>query len=43
MEALRQIRLRREQDQILVREILKEELKVLPPIALVSNFRKTTI
>lgn len=43
MEALRQIKLRKEQDQISVREIPKEELKVLPPIALVSNFRKTTI
>ena len=43
MEALRQIKLRKEQDQISVREIPKEELKILPPIALVSNFRKTTI
>jgi len=43
MEALRQMMLRREQDQILVRAIPKEELRVLPPIALVSNFRKTTI
>lgn len=42
MEALRQIRLRRDQDKIAVDEIPKEELKILPPIALVSNFRKTT-
>jgi len=43
MGALRQIRLRRGRDQILVREIPKEELRILPPIALVSNFHKTTI
>ena len=42
MEALRQIRLRRDGDKILVGEIEKEELKILPQIALVSNFRKTT-
>jgi len=42
MEALRQIRLRRDQDHIVVREIPKEELRKLPPIALISNFRKTT-
>ena len=42
MEALRQIRLRRDQDRISVNKIPKEELKILPPIALVSNFRKTT-
>ena len=42
MEALRQIKLRREQDVISINDIPKEELKILPPIALVSNFRKTT-
>lgn len=42
MEALRQIKLRREQDVISIDKIPKEELKILPPIALVSNFRKTT-
>jgi heterodisulfide reductase subunit C len=42
MEALRQIRLRRDQDKNALSEIEKEELKILPPIALVSNFRKTT-
>ncbi|MCK4313771.1 4Fe-4S dicluster domain-containing protein [Candidatus Bathyarchaeota archaeon] len=42
METLRQIRLRRDQDKISISEISKEELKILPPIALVSNFRKTT-
>jgi heterodisulfide reductase subunit C len=42
MEALRQIRLRRDQDKIALNKIQKEELKILPPIALVSNFRKTT-
>ncbi|MCD6431209.1 heterodisulfide reductase [Candidatus Bathyarchaeota archaeon] len=42
MEALRQIKLRKEQDVISINEIPKEELKILPPIALVSNFRKTT-
>lgn len=42
MEALRQIKLRREQDHINIGEIPKEELRKLPPIALISNFRKTT-
>ena len=42
MEALRQIRLRKDQDRIVMGEIPKEELRKLPPIALVSNFRKTT-
>jgi len=42
MEALRQIKLRKEQDVISINKIPKEELKILPPIALVSNFRKTT-
>jgi heterodisulfide reductase subunit C len=42
MEALRQIRLRKDRDRISVAEIPKSELKLLPPIALISNFRKTT-
>lgn len=42
MEALRQVKLRREQDQIVVNNIPKEELRKIPPILLVSNFRKTT-
>jgi heterodisulfide reductase subunit C len=42
MEALRQIRLRRDQDRISVNGIPEEELNILPQIALVSNFRKTT-
>ena len=42
IEALRQMRLRKEQDKIVVSQIPKEELAKLPPIALVSNFRKTT-
>jgi heterodisulfide reductase subunit C len=42
MEALRQIKLRRDQDHINLGEISKEELSKIPPIALVSNFRKTT-
>jgi len=42
MEALRQIKLRRDQDHIDLRDIPKEELRQFPPIALISNFRKTT-
>jgi hypothetical protein len=42
MEALRQIKLRRDQDHIDLRDIPKEELRRIPPIALISNFRKTT-
>lgn len=42
IEALRQIRLRKEQDKIVMNEIPKEELDNFPPIALVANFRKTT-
>jgi len=42
MEALRQIKLRKDQDHIDLREIPKEELRKIPPIALISNFRKTT-
>jgi len=42
MEALRQIKLRRGQDHIDLRDIPKEELRIIPPIALICNFRKTT-
>jgi len=42
MEALRQIKLRGEGDTIDVAEIHREELRTIPPIALISNFRKTT-
>ena len=42
MEALRQIKLRRDQDHIDLRDIPKEELGRIPPIALISNLRKTT-
>jgi len=42
MEALRQIKLRRDQDHIDLRDIPKEELRRIPPIALISNLRKTT-
>lgn len=42
MEALRQIRLRKNVDRAKVRGISKEEIRVLPQIALVSNFRKQT-
>ena len=42
MEALRQIKLRKNIDHTKVREIPKEEIEVLPQIALVSNFRKQT-
>jgi len=42
MEALRQIRLRKNIDHVKVRGIPKEEIGILPQIALVSNFRKQT-
>jgi len=42
MEALRQIRLRKNVDRVEVRGISKEEIRVLPQIALVSSFRKQT-
>jgi len=42
METLRQIKLRKEQDHINLDKLSKEELKKMPPIALISNFRKTT-
>jgi len=42
MEALRQIKLRKNIDHARVRGIPKEEIGILPQIALVSNFRKQT-
>lgn len=42
MEALRQIKLRRDQDYIDLKNVPKEELEKIPPIALISNLRKTT-
>lgn len=42
MEALRLIILRSNVDAVKISEIEKEELELLPPVALVSNFRKST-
>lgn len=42
MEALRLLILRSNVDQIKISEIKKEDLQELPPVALVSNFRKST-
>jgi hypothetical protein len=42
MEALRLLVLRENVDQIRISEISKEDLRELPPVALVSNFRKCT-
>lgn len=42
MEALRLLVLRENFDHIRISEISKEELRELPPVALVSNFRKCT-
>jgi heterodisulfide reductase subunit C len=42
MEALRLLILRANVDQIDISHMEKEKLESLPPIALVSNFRKTT-
>ena len=42
MEALRQIKLRDEGDTVDLAAIHREELRKIPPIALISNFRKTT-
>jgi len=42
MEALRQIKLRDKGYKIAFREIRRDELRKIPPIALISNFRKTT-
>lgn len=42
MEALRLLILRTNADQVQISEIDKEDLEELPPVALVSNFRKST-
>jgi len=42
MEALRQIRLRKDNDKIKLATLQKKELRILPTIALVGNLRKTT-
>lgn len=42
IEALRQILLRKREDHVDANKISKEELEKLPPIALISNFRKFT-
>ncbi len=42
MEALRLLILRSNIDQIEINKIDREELEKLPPVALVSNFRKST-
>ena len=42
MEALRQIKLREGEEKMDLKNIQREELKKIPPIALISNFRKTT-
>lgn len=42
IEALRQILLRKREDHVDLNKISKEELENLPPIALISNFRKFT-
>ena len=42
IEALRQILLRKRKDYVDANKLPKEELEKLPPIALISNFRKFT-
>jgi len=42
IEAIRQILLRQRQDHVKVEELTEEEKEDLPPIALISNFRKFT-
>jgi heterodisulfide reductase subunit C len=42
MEALRLLILRSNIDQVEISHMKKEELEELPPVALVSNFRKST-
>ena len=42
MEALRQIKLREGEDKMNLKTIEREELRKIPPIALISNLRKTT-
>lgn len=42
MEALRLLILRSDIDQVQISHLKKEDLEELPPVALVSNFRKST-
>ena len=42
IEAIRQILLRKRQDHVKVEELTDEEKEEVPPIALISNFRKFT-
>ena len=42
IEALRQILLRKREDYVRANTLSKEDLEQLPPIALISNFRKFT-
>jgi heterodisulfide reductase subunit C len=42
IEAIRQILLRKRQDHVKVDELTEEEREDVPPIALISNFRKFT-
>ena len=42
MEAVRQILLRKRNDHVIVKELTEEEKADVPPIALISNFRKYT-
>ncbi|MFQ6069943.1 MAG: 4Fe-4S dicluster domain-containing protein [Candidatus Aminicenantales bacterium] len=42
IEALRQILLRKRHDYVDANKLSKEEIEKLPPIALISNFRKFT-
>lgn len=42
MEALRLLILRSDIDQVQISHLRKEDLEELPPVALVSNFRKST-
>lgn len=42
IEAIRQILLRQRQDHVKVEELTEEEKEDVPPIALISNFRKFT-
>ncbi|MBN2198554.1 MAG: 4Fe-4S dicluster domain-containing protein [Candidatus Aminicenantes bacterium] len=42
MEAIRQIMLRKRKDHILIEKLSAEERESVPPIALISSFRKST-
>jgi len=41
-EAIRQILLRKRQDHVIINELSEEERETVPPIALISSFRKFT-